>query len=807
MPSIELVTTLNLADNGVDVDTTLLTKYASEAVAESGVGEPGVFGEGEADWTVDTTLTIDSTPATLALPGFYGVVQEAGFEVYVDGTLVKGIGPITVSRAQNESQQSFSFMIELDEPGVSALGDPFAKLGPPTGISEIDIYGVYRGDNGTVYRYPLILGGIVDNSARECAIGKPGYREVHNGLDKGARFARQLITQILPAGHGLRRNRIVAKFLEAAGETDTGSLQGGERAFKEIQFVDADPVQAAQEIIDVENRRLRWNRRGKPIMPKLKPDSYSSAMDITEADILRISIVKIDAPADAVTEVTATGTEQVTDEEETCGFTPHETTVEAYSNFAPAEAYYSQGSGCALTALTVNAIADHQLNSLVITRTVTYCDTVIFEEVLEYGYFNPKTARYSWNAPGDGTDNGTWDCIGSIPASGVYLYSDATVNGNEDAYAYRVEKWFPIRHTTVVHCFDSPGFSPLSPGSRFEHMPVTMLGSTPPGYTGYDNGRYLGYYRITRGWYAPEEATLFRYANPASSAWEYWHRDGVHRFGSGMGVWDGSLPDAFEVPGLSTFGAYVPGLNRGPSRGERFTVTEAEIKFIKSTEDGYVSGETTNIYGWAIHPLGNDYQFADGQLSDVDHEELILRYTNQTTYRQVSETTMSTTVTTKELGRSARQTITTEEGSLPGATYLPGYEPVVPTTVDGEEDLAEAVDARSGVSQLIKIVVEADDLLVSHLQRPIKVNFPYAESLDELANIAVALIEESLTFEISLTLAANFLLEEGSIVRLTYRPGGIEARYCVVDEITWTHDGEKTSPVLTNMILRLYPDG
>lgn len=775
MPTLEITAALEVTE-GLTTTGTLQT-IGTGGVVDPGVGEPGVFG---AAWEVTATLEVDGSVLGIALPAT-GTVQEAGVEVYVDDVLVpleQMCGPWKVTRSRRQAVQAASFAVRLAEWGQSPFGDPYALLGPPTGIKPVDFYGVYRSaTTGTVYRFPLLLDGIVDNVTRDSGTG--GHIESYEVLDAMARYSRVPITIIFATGHGLPRGRMTKKIYELAGETQF-ALEDGNRAYKEAQFVDSDAVADGQEVNDVEGRIVRRNRTGYLVNPKLYDPDKTAVQTIDEEDILATSSVRVTFPGDAITEVTATSTEQIHSDvaDDACGaVTGAPVKVETYRVFAVPEERFWQNNDGSLTTLSSTTTSKSQIYAMTWTRKTTRCGVTVREESESWAYYNPAAARKYWS-----TGSSDWLPLnygGTPPGNGVYIGADGTPGGDEDAFQKQRAFWTPIGRTAKNYYYDADGWvAPLNSYDSSNHL----AGS------GLQTGKYLGSLTYGYGWYnvrsaikeQPLVALSFDELDPIPN---------VKRTGAGEAV----------------SAAY-----------ETFQLTQVVVELVNSSNkfdgdgelipNGYIESTETDTWAYAITPTGNAYQYSDGSLSGDATQQFVGVNSEVTVYTSLAENQHTETVITTKLGEAPEtQSTTGLEGAPPAIDCLPGYEPYDPGTNLTTEEQAFAVDANPGETRPIKATVSAAELLLTHLPSTKKTSYPYAEDINELAAAATEVIRESLVIKVDLTLAANFPLAEGDAITLTHNPSGIVSRRCIVDSITWS--GAPNQPTLTSLSLDLYTDG
>lgn len=736
------------------------------AVGASAMAAVHLLGSGDSE----ATATVELDGGALALAQPTGVtVQEGTIEFYVGATRIpvrKMTGSVSVSRSRRQAMQGCNFGLILDEWGQSWAGDPFTALGPPLGIQEINAYGVlYRRSDAKTYRFPLLLRGLIDNMERESS-PTGGHFDTYECHDAAARYARVPVTIIFPPGHGLPRLRMVRKIFALAGETHFALDDGGKPGWAERQFIDAPPLDASQEILDLENRVVRWDRFGNVVAPKMWDPDKLSVATFTEADILAISSARLRFPGDVITEVTATGTEQVHSAgDPVCGeVSEPPLEVETRATFSPFVATYRQNIGGTLTSLGYTAEPREQRETLTITRRIKRCGTLVREETATFQHYNPVAARYQQS----GVSRVALEC---------QLGADGTVGGSEDAFLYVWAPWSMVGFVRTNHYYHAESYGgPLNPDpDRSELFGVLayITGDTPSGvYLGKITDSFSFYNRRTATKQRVSPTDVFDTLDPIN---------GVRFTGAGD-----TVIGLFEV----------------------FQRTSRVIEVVRS-EHGYQKSATAYAYGYAVDPRGSEYQFSDGALSDAQHEIELMLQREGTTYAFGSaENTHDETTVAWTLGQSPKTaTSTALAGGPPAAEYLPGYSPDYdPSAFMSAEDQEFAETARDDETRPIKVTVSADGLLTTHLPRAHKAAFPYAENTEDLSEAATSIIVESLVVPFSITLPFNPLLSEDDVITVTHRPAGVVAQRCVIETIRWEgNPSDRGAPWLTQLGLSIYP--
>lgn len=774
MPSISVTSSATIT-GGVSAQASAVL-LAPGGVAEHGVGEPGVFAEPSTQ--AFATADVSVRPLELALPAT-GQVQCAGMEIRVNNVAIDGddlVGARSVKRSRRTNIESNAqFGVALREWGVSPLGDPFAVLGSPTGKKNIDIFGVYEDqDDGTLYYFPLMSRGIAASPERE-SDPEAGHFERYNVLGPGTRIQRTPVTIIFPPGHNLTRDQMVKKILTQAGETHF-ALEECNHALKEKQLLDADPISASQEIIDIEGRGLRWDRNGDAVVPHFYQSPPAYALEVDEDDILAISTVRVEQPTDVVTSVTVTGTQQLPAKTGEGEKTPPCLRVDTFRNFAIWRATYLQTyftgalspSGAPTTTTRIQIA--HRVETC-----RTYRDAVLIrEQVRTFFYNDPEAARYFWDA-----GSHAWKATAS-----VYLAAGAAPGDDNIAHRDPQDKWTLMDYQDTHHFYDLPtwanGVYSLVLGSE---PWLDLFSSSQSGiYAGArtNDGAYLGSVTDRYGWGI--RRTAMKASVPGQTYEDTEPRNGVKKLGGGEAVLDSAY--SYRHIGRS-----------------------ANLVF--GTADGYKQREEAWEYGYAIVPGGTNYQFTDGTLSNEPDEHMQLTSEVQTTYLPTDENIYKKVVSATPLGGNTVTVVSDEPGAPPAIDYLPGYLPAQDTNQLTADEISNKVEAHRGETQPIKVFYEVTDAVIldNHLPRIVKVDMPDAENVDELTDVAIDIIRESMITKINVELSAVFLIAEGDFIRLTHHPAGIVDRYCIVNDIEWHDAGGPRDPLTTSLELELYPDG
>jgi hypothetical protein len=735
---------------------------------EEGIFEPGIFEEGSLrPWEAIGTLEVDGSTSDAAVPRA-GTVQEVGLEVEVSGAAVP-LGEllgVEVDRDWSRPTQSWGFSMPLAE-SAARFGSPYDRVGPGMGKQEVDVFGTYRTATG-VHRFPLIRGGIVDNSQRRAGAG--AYVEQFSGGDKGARRDRRNVTLVLPAGHGLYRDRIIRDVYALAGET-AFRLERMRQAYKEVQLVDSAAPDLPAELAATEGRALYYDRAGALTNPKIGVRGNKPILlTLEEGDLLLIADVESSHPGDVVTDVTLTGTEQVVREpEEACGLETHPPQeVVIFGPYTPWHATYSQGSGCGLTDLDplLLPLPDDTPISRTRTTIVERCGVVVMEMVEVFGWKRIETARYQYGAAG------ALNCRG-----GVFLDADAMVNGSEPAFAQSFERPDILLSRTVTrHFYDKPGFG--FTGNHLvtdpEHKLVTGSGTT---------GYRLGSVTTTDAWRHVRKALKVRV--PGTSWEEVDPTNGLLVTGNGEGVAEAS----------ESFGRI----------GKQVEVVDTDAK-------GYIDSETVYDQGFALRP-GNGYQFAGGDTFASQTEVFGLRGWRVNAYLSKAGEAGHKFVSVPYFydGTTAKAqpgTIEDRDGARPAVDRIQpeGEDAFDPTLFETDEEREAARNARPTESRQIKVRMSAPSLLATHEPREVKTSLSWAENIVDLAEAAAHIILLSCRHAILFTTAANFGLKEGDWIRLRCRANGMQLDHDLEIQAMRASSGPWPQPCVTAFVGAVYPE-
>jgi hypothetical protein len=744
------------AATGAGAQTFMVSAYAVD-------GSPPSAAEATISGSADATFAA----AVLGLPGAPAV--EAGFELWVDGELTDQsqlLGRVEVDQQLDRPMQTWRVDLRLDTPD-GVFGNPLVRGAPSTGVAPITIYAAYR-QSGQVYRFPLVTNGIATKSKRRGEISPGttvGYREELSGTDAMGRFDHQPVTAIIDAGSGLTRDRAIQQLLEPIGDLAT-ALEVMGTLNREVQIVDGDPYQLAQEWCDLEGRRLLRDRAGFLWNPRegLLNNARAQApvMTLDEYAIVSVQEQSEEVNAEVPTYVTLTGTKQiVTPPQPTAAHTSKVQEVVTSGWRVPAQAAFLQGSDCSLGPVGSSGSLDPQFEEFELQRTTfEYLGGVLVAQTVEtYAFVWLEAARYRWD---EATHAQT--CI-----AGVYLPAGAVASDQNGAYAEQNEHWRLIGRVRTEYYYDWIGFQGPD-GDPTDPWHLAFKGTAQSSEA--NGSAYLlgtitateSYYSRRAAWKQAETSTPWQSIDPI---------DGTYFRGGG---------DAVADPTAAWY------------------LTKKQVVVHQVDKSGLLVSTTEYDYGFNVYPGSMYlYQAGDAQESSQPQETFELTGFSSTTYVQVDESTVQTAEATFSYDGSTytpatATKITTGPGAPPSGTRLPES-----ITAPQTGSVAEPSN-----TQPIKVRVKADALLGTHVPYVLKTSLAWAEDEQELANAGLYLIERAAAVPVTITTRLLGMLCVGDWVHLTQRILGIDS---VAEVAAAKHfcNGHASDPPLSQFVCKVYP--
>lgn len=650
-------------------------------------------------------------------------VGEVGTELRIGGVLVPAgdVASLSWEESLTEARAAWSVDLVLAE-GVSAAGDPLLAWGPPE--AEIEIDGVYRVD-GRTYRFPLLRRGTAVDW--EQAVSSDGRATARlSGIDASGRLDRSVTLDTIPAGHGLGRGTVAARILSAAGETRF-ALDAGRAGYREVQAVDARPLELAQDVLDVEARQVRYDRRGYVVAPIVDGTRREPVRGEIGPDRLAGASLRFRPPADPITALTLVGFRQVVEPlDDDCGM--ESSVLSRYSEaiYSPQVAGYVQGSGCALTAtgLVPQPAELRKVQEVFQVRTIR-CDAEIVSDVETWAYRWDEVPRYVTVA-GSGLD-----CRG-----GVYLAEGATVSGAEPAHGRNTERWSRVSREVTRTYYDRLGFQGPSElgepwGDHFVGAALSLSGGT---------GKALGGVTEVWGWRHRRQALKTRV--PGQSFEETDYSLGRLVLGDGAGV---------------------------ATSSESFQALERQVRTIESDENGYLTAVTDYVYRWEIPP-GREYWYSSGEVSDFELEQFVLServtelYVDDGEQRHLWSRLRIDGIS----GRIIESETEAREGGRPAVDRLHEDDPG-PEVYSGGEDERQELAQRARPTQTQPIKREIVAAMTGQERRPNveKRELTRAETVEDLDAVGVATVRLSWAGEVSATILPDWSMEVGQWFQLS----------------------------------------
>lgn len=722
-------------------------------------------------------------------------IQTSGWAIYVGGELVdlgRFSGSISVARSYDQQLQTYNFELSLDTPD-GAFGSPFRCAGPATGRRTVAVYGVYKLTSGATKLVPLILDGVADNSRRE-ARADGSCVETITGVDRGGRFDQELVTLVLPPGHGFPRGRVLQLLAERAGETQF-NLEAGNPTVKEVQVVDGDWLSIATEQHEVENRRVLWDANGYLTNPKVgrpradEPDRF----DFDETDFLRDAPVGVDHKAYVLTDVTLTGSEQIAADEKVCALDPQppqEVISEAV--YSPAvQPYKATGIATIASSGLSPSTAARRVVGISRYQQVLRCGTTVYERTTKWGYKNPLATRVEWNA---GTR--VWDLIVNR-----FLPDNDPANLGL-AYFYGIEHFAPVFDEEVWHFYMQDGFTYPAGATdeRYDHLrgqyPYT-INTTTGEWEGDFVGFYLGSITRTATFGFIRKALRSR---DVSLAPPYDVFDDLDPITGSKLIGSEAADLAPTLPWQSSYSADAPG---SVSTGEALIPVAEKILHVYGDADDKKTRELALEFGWGAAPASpGGYKYGDGTESSDATEAWQELARTETLYASTLESLHRKTTERYAFGYFiSGETEPSISGDRPAVPLLPTVERNEAAYASADEMAEFAKYARRMDTKQIKVQVTADGLLTCHFPGILKTDVPWAENEDELAAVGIALIDESAAATVGFTVLANFYLREAQPGRLYFKRLGLDSRARLRSV---SHSGPTRGPVLTSCEALVY---
>lgn len=745
---MSVLSVLDLAPAVADGPLPALT--LEPAVAALDPCEEGYFAEleGYEAESYDAGVTCDFAPSralalTAVVTDVTAAVRPRGevqvtlpFRVYVDDVLLdpsrRFVG-LTVTEGLKGPSFSFVMPRRADFPSalLEPLGPPEAYYGAPPGKARIDIDAGYVGPDGLTW-VRLVTGGIVDNSP--ASIGRTNSRTI-SGTGTRGRYDKALATLTLTPGHGLARNDVVRRVLQAAGVPASRIAVGvgGRRCYKGVQLVDANALSWIDGYLAPAVAELAEERDGRFVVRSKLPRSAAAPVDWTfrEVDIAAATEIQETSAQDGPTCVRITGTKQITRDDD--GQRTETVVVETWDpNNPPVRAAWRQSTGGTLSAVTSTTPTPWDsrgwLVSRVTTQQVFQGDTLVLKRVTTEGRYNPLVWRY-----GLATD-------GSIASynSGFLIASDAVADDGNLLYAFVEERFGALSQETTRPEYDERGFK---------------VGETRR------VSKYLLRYRSVQ--------------DRVDSSFP-WDAEDYHAGLRVLGNGDGVVEDEGFAGDFAGSGAE----NRGPAKRHTLAsgYVEGDSTVFEVTDDGYVTSQTRTAEGYARRPGVTERYNGGEESSDAqDSRRELIR--TRTTYSGNQRGSHLVVTQEFDLLRGGGPVTTTEEGKGDRPAAERSLDLVDPAWLEthSEDDLTYAKAASHFESQPIKSRRCAPALAAVREPWELTTSSEWAEDTDELDAEADYEIRRGCVAEVQVQLAAaNPLVRPRQMVHLSLPSEGYE---------------------------------
>lgn len=722
----------------------------------------------EIDATIDYALGEAAVPTGLN-------VQCAGMVVFRNGTPINpaNMKSIEVSRDYDNQLQQWSFEVTLVTAN-SPLHSPFDHAGPSLCKEKISVYGAYL-VGGTAYLIPLIKDGIADASTRDSS---DGGIEVVSGVDSGGFYDQKLIDFVIPIGSGLDRAEAIKLIAEEAEVESINLPSSGRSIMKELQLADSQFLGPCQEMADVENRRLLWNRDGEFTWVKVgrqHSNDNGIAGTIDERRWVAGSVKSEHPGGEVVTRITADGDEQLPGQCTVVEVT-QKITVKGLDGPMPlgfrqymsggSIAYEAQGAGTPWT--------EPQVTSIEVIMRQEKCKVLLFERRARWEYFNPESARYEWDSTAS-----EWDGVD------ISIYTDDNSSGEEPAYLFNKPRWMLVAVDETWHSWFQTGF--ISWG------PYSLLG--PTGGWG-----YMAYPRSVNTWQIARNGTIVSpwagvKIGTLSRSWG-WARINAHVKDRSIAsypyaAWEEVEPDSGTlvtgdkngVTALPTSSNGTPYYPTAPPydlwygySAVRFTCVEERLVLYESDDKGYLTGAYERIGRFHARKgpnflYGDGFEYADEEETfGFDAEDVTLYTANGEDQHDEIELHYD-----RDEKLYASKASTGLAGYLPAAERMPG-ESAPQDDLYEDEDQADELFIPSMRTDMKSISIEVIDLGLEncHVLNWRKLDSQYAENEAELEEMAWAIIDESAAARITGTVAgADFFIEPGKLYTLKHGKIGL----------------------------------
>lgn len=633
------------------------------------------------------------------------------------------------------------------DPFAEPLGSPRSWLGIPGGKQPVTITAQLLLEGGGSREITLVQDGIFDNTSGKVSEG--GDTRTWNGGGAHARVDRVPITYQAPPGHGQLSGTVVRRLLTLAGVNPTKiAISGGRRLYKELSFIDAPAIVSANAILLPESKRVYHDDR----TDTWRLLDYSGIADkriegvITADDVLSaLGILGDDAANDSPTCIVLTSTAQVTKDE--CGRRLDIQVSRTFTIRRIFGAWYAQKTGPSsdptagdlldlgdtdpmTPSLWQGADAALRQTSLTISVREIDCETLISEEVVTWGWFSPRIARYHVNAAGvvDGYSPG-------------YVYdSSAQKDDSAPLYSWSAEKFVPLSWRKVDYIYREDGYlsqrKEVEGGWSVRQMPIKNRSTDPTEQ--WPVVDFVDAWIMANGVAVTGSTGVGFLPVLAPHVGDYWHGP-VEVYGE-----TGGILGRTKFPRLST-------LTFQPAQ----IVTDYDV-----TDDGFITAETSRTSRWSLTSTEGNYLYLEEGVSSDPSPVWRETESESTRYFAIGES--------KHNRYTLHLDLLTGKISANGDSNLDGYLPtadqrtdIVPpeSAFDDPEEYAHALAASRHENRPLKVEVCAPALEAVIIPWTLKgVVVEHAENEDDLTAVGIQMMKEMSSIDVQFPLPFNPLI-------------------------------------------------
>lgn len=677
-----------------------------------------------ADVSLSDSLMLASRPR--------GAVQHVGFRVTIGGVELpqsKRLYGLQVSRSLGEGS-TWSFSVPLGSstpPFDPPIGTIQGYRGPPPGLSDVTIDGVYKDPSGIIVSVRILTDGVV-HQARQTHTGSQKLLSI-SGVGPIGRYDYKKISIELPPGMGLDRAKNVVRRMAALAGVSKISLSSGGKMYKEVSLLEETWLGTGRDLMRPSGRVIQWDYLGHLTNPLAVRTAGRYDHVLNMSDILAAG-VDLDSTSSGPTAVKVTGYKQVVREGD-CGIVTEAEVVETWGYYEPKTAAFKQGSTGTLTDVSnlTSTFLSFRLIGVLYKERQTQCGDIISERTIEAEWFWPSSARYT-------LASGTDKSIGGY-VNGAYIADSTAVKDDAaPAYAWLRERFVTTRDEQKFYVYDQDGYLVRidTRTGGWVHKRAPVKEQPPPPKTPWEEVGYTSGQEILSNGEGVAHTQERRYGVLAQL--------GIQR---GTGQWAPGVSSSWDTSG-----------NHSES------VTSYQI-----TQDGFLQQESTETRGWLVRSATGDYWYdKEGESPDV-----VQRF-------DTTETEVKIYVAHREGGHDEivrkynpdGEVVEGEsrlglEGYLPSATKRTGGKPDSSFYEEGEDPNDARFSSREE-AQRIEGSCSASGLELYRPSWQKEMTSEWGESVEELELEACTELRLLTALKATWSMPAYFQLREGQRVRI-----------------------------------------